>query len=373
MYIHIPYRVHVHVIFNHIVFPFDLSLRRTLFKGSRTSLYALDEEENKQHNKKKKKDKAHKDAIADPNEQRDSQQAMENLLDQLLSSENKRMDEQRAVMSPYTTSTPTSDPSPPLNQSTHHKISISPSESSHGSLEHTSPVLSTLYTSTKGPSTSSADHSFSEEDTWESEVGVGNTGQYVNGAETRKPSIEVIREEQRSRSRSEENVYKRHSSLEDILRPTSEVSLIPHNHTHTAPPPHNHQLSNNSSDVSSSIGSMSTSGGIHHESMPSFGNQEVIQELSQEEETGRGQENGRGSDDSYDEYQPLDEFNSSIVSSISDSRSLSLYSATLGLDINTVPAARRISVPVRMGVASSSAGRRLSSPAMMWEEDIVEM
>lgn len=347
-------------------------------------MYAVDEEE-KHHKKKKKKDK-NKEANFDddPTEQREAQQEMESFLDQLLSSDNKRMDEQRAVMSPFTTSTPP-EPSPPTHHdphqslpATHHKISISPSESSHGSLEHTSPILSTQYTDNKGASF----QSFSEEDSWVSVESVGSGGvakdhQYVNGETGHThyhPKVEVIkREEGRSRSRSEENVYtfgQRHSSLEDILRPTSEVSLIPHSHNY---PSHHHQVSN-SSDVSSSIDSsnMSTSGGggAHHESIPSFGNQEIIKEMSQEDEGGCGHDS--------DESLPLNEFNSSIVSSVSDntrdSRSLSFYSATLGLDFSSVPSARKISVPVGVGAASSSGGRRLSSPPMMvYEEDIVEM
>ena len=239
-------------------------------------------------------------------------------------------------------------PTNSLQPPTHHKISVSPSESSHESITSTSPSRS-------------VNHYQSEEDSWTSHD--SNRRHYVNiDMMGYNPRIAVMQRETRSRSKSEDNVFslsERRSSLEDILRPTSEISLGGHRH----------EISNSSdllSDTPSSIDSIS-----YHESVPSYSTVNPSTTIDEHLNENISKTNEIEETDQVDQLHT----STSVVSSLadlvrSDSQSLSFYSATLG-----VSATRRSSNPVTTPVVAGGNGRRLSSPPTMmtWEEEAVEM
>ena len=272
---------------------------------------------------------------------------MEDFFNQLMSSKSSRMDEQRATMSP---------PIPLISQPslhTHHTISVSPSESSRESIESTSPTHNSYPKTYFQP--------LSDKDNWISDESIGRD--YVNmETSLQHPKVLSVMRQTRSRSKSEDNVFslgERRSSLEDILRPTSEVSLSGHHH----------EISNSSDLLSDSRSSFDTSSMSYHESVPSFSNPSVIEEYSQEE----SQKPQDGC------HENVVSASTSITSSLSDLvkqdvQSLSYYSATLGLSSSML---RRTSIPVSFNVMEGvpDGGRRLSSPPTMmsWNEETVEM
>ncbi len=173
-----------------------------------------------------------------------------------------------------------------------------------------------------------------------------------------------MQRETRSRSKSEDNVFslsERRSSLEDILRPSSEISLGGHRH----------EMSNSSdllSDTPSSIDSSSIS---YHESVPSYSAVNPSTIIDEHLNENMSETNVLEETDQVDQLHT----STSVVSSLadlvrSDSQSLSFYSATLG-----VSATRRSSIPVTSPAVAGGNGRRLSSPPTMmtWEEEAVEM
>lgn len=318
-----------------------------MFKGSRTSLYAVEEEDKnkKKSAKSKKETQLQETNINGGNGGSEDQQEMEDFFNQLMTSKSSRMDEQRSVMSPSFV---------PVSQSlpTHHTISVSPSESSHDSIEITSPTQSNY--------PKKYFQSLSDKDKWISNESIGRD--YVNTESSSRPKLLSVVRQSRSRSKSEENVFslnQRRASLEDILRPTSEVTLSIHEH----------EMSNSSELLSESHSSIDTSTSMsYHESVPSYSgtNSNVIEELSQENEEDRKQNGCHESVVS----------STSITSSLSDIikqdvQSLSYYSATLGLDPSML---RRTSSPAVFNVIEGGVGnrRRLSSPPTMmtWNETV---
>ena len=305
----------------------------------------MEEEGNKRKSKKWKKEQELVQAKQGP----DQQQDMEQFFEMLMSSDSSRIDEQRANTSPSSSLPPS-----------HHKISVSPSESSHESVENT-PTTDIP----KGYYRALSDH-----DSWVSEESV-NKQDAVLGTDIRPlhSRVSILRQPARSRSQSEENVFnpsERRPSLEDILRPSSEVSL------------HRHEISNSSELLSNSHSSVESSsvGCSVHESVPSFGNQNMAEELDTSSKDGRvsalSEKDLEKGGESLDVT--VSPESSGLASAKKNSKTLAFYSATLGLTMKAPNRPTRTSVPAfsqQVEPYKVVSGRKLSTPSIMmtWMED----
>ena len=193
------------IIFYSLSLSLSLSLRKSILRGSKPLLYAVEEEDSSAKNK----------AIV--RETRD----MEQFFESLMVSGSNRMDEQRMTFS-----------SP-----THHILPVDGTDSGHSSLENT----------TFPPPSHSATNSYSEDIRQQSKL------ISIDAAEKRIP---LLTYEQRARSRSEDNVFQ---SLEekgvvyDDLRTSSEALLL-----------HKHEMSYSSDALSD--GTQEDSLNVSHDS-----------------------------------------------------------------------------------------------------------